>query len=428
MAAALVIGKELVAGLVLDEDHRQPVLLQVGDHLALFAAIGAVQPQGPGVFQDAGMIGAGAEVVAVVSVPLHNALARVLAGVQQGVQGHRHGHTGAAGGLDGLPLCPVVVVEFAEIRILIQRIDPGLVAVLVSRFTAAQGVAQELFHGGRTGHAGFAQLHGALVSLHRGLGAAAEGAVDFSGIVTLPGQGVLDGHHGIFQGGHGIGTGAAVSAQAVCPLEAADRLPGLGAVYAVGLARQEAQADEGLLQLLDLGGGLCANAGLDAGGGPVDGLPGGDVSHAGLFKAPVLLILFQGSLGFAAEMAVGCAGGKTGVLQLHLEPDHSIFHSGLGGVPGVAIGRQAELRLEFLHRSLGLGAVTAVGGAFQKAQADEILLQLLDFGPLAPLLQGSGLGRRQRDQGKHRHQSQQQGHHALERFRHWHPPHPDRWS
>ena len=428
MAAALVVGEELIAGLVLDEDHRQPVLLQVGDHLALFAAIGAVQAQGPGVLQDAGVVGTVSEVVAVIGVPLHDALARVFAGIQQGVQGHRHRHTGAAGGLDGLPLGPVVVVEFAEIRILVQRIDPGLVAVLRTALAAAQGVAQELFRGGRTGHAGAFQSDCALVGLHCRLGAAAEGAVDLSGIITLPGQGVLDGHHGIFQGRHGIGTGAAVGAQAVGLLEAADSLPGLGAVNAVGLARQEAQTDEGLLQLLDLGGCLCANPGLDAGGGLVDGLPGGAVRHAGLIQSPVLLELIQGRFGLGAEMAVGGTGGKACVLQLHLEPDHGIFHRGLGGFPGVAVGRQAEFCLEFLHRGLGLGAVAAVGGAFQEAQADEILLQLLDLGPLAALLQGSGLGGGQGEQRKHRHQSQQQSHHSLEGFRHWHPPHPDRWS
>ena len=171
MAAALMVGEELVAGLVLDEDHRQAVLLQMGGHLALFAAIGAVQAQGPGVFQDTGVIGTVSEVVAVIGIPLHDALARVLARVQEGIQGHRHGHTGTAGGLDGLPLGPVVVVEFAEIRILVQRIDPGLVAVLCncigSTVAAAQGVAQELLDRACSGHAGFAQLHGALVSLHR---------------------------------------------------------------------------------------------------------------------------------------------------------------------------------------------------------------------------------------------------------------------
>ena len=249
-----------------------------------------------------------------------------------------------------------------------------------------------------------------------------------AGIVTLPGQGILDGNHGIFQGGHGIGTGAAVDTQTVGLLEAADRLPGLGAVYAVGLARQEAQADEGLLQLLDLGSGLCTGTGLETGGGLVDGLPGGGVSHAGLGEHAVFLELFQGGFGLGAEMAVGGAGGKTGVLQLHLEPDHGIGNSSLSGFPGVAVGRKTEFRLEFLHRSLGLGAVAAVGGAFQETEADEILLQLLDLGPLAALLQGSGLWGRQGEQRKHRHQSQQQSHHALERFRHWHPPRPDRWS
>ena len=117
-------------------------------------------------------------------------------------------------------------------------------------------------------------------------------------------------------------------------------------------------------------------------------------------------------------MAVSGAGGVACVFQLHLEPDNGIVNGGLGGVSGGAVGRKAELCLEFLNGFLGLAAELAVGGTIEKAKAHEILLQVLDLGAAGALLHGCSLGPHGTQQRQHRHKGQHKRKNSGQSFLH----------
>ena len=430
MSAATLVSKERLAGLVLDEDDGQPILLQVFNDLIPVAGEGGFQTQGSGELHQAVVIGTAAQIVAFVCVPLHDTLAGMLLGSQKRVHRHSHGDACAAGGLDGSPLGAVIVPEFAGILILIQRVDPGLPALLsaVRGLIAAQGEAIELLHGPGACNAGNGDSHSALVGLHCGLGSAAEDTVRAIGIIALAGQVALEGDHGVLDGSHGVLTGRAVHTETVIPLIRPDGLCGFAAISAVCRAVQISKTDQRPLEILDLGAGaaLSQSRNLHSGGSPVDGCPGGRVSLTGFGEAVVRLIGLECLFRLAAEASVCAAGSIARQLQLHLEPDNGAAQGTLGGLSGTSIGGQAEIALKFLYGGLGFGAVAAVGGAIEIAHADQVLLELLDIAAPTALLHGSGIDLHLGQQTQHRQQCKNQG--KKPSFSHFLPPHSDRWS